>query len=79
DDKHKSSDDRYKSGRHDGSKHPIECNSTSDSASAVSTTAVQEQNQTVDRPTLVNTNDAGTDDSRSANVPFDLGFEQFTH
>ena len=77
DDKDKSKDDRYES-RHDGSGHPIECNSTSESSSAVSTTAVQEQNQTVDRPTLVNTNDAGTDESRSAVVGFDLGFEQFT-
>jgi hypothetical protein len=78
DDKDKSKDDRYES-RHDGSKPPIECNSTSESASAVSTTAVQEQNQTVDRPTLVNTNDAGTDESRSAVVGFDLGFESFTN
>jgi hypothetical protein len=78
DDKDKSKDDRYES-RHDGSGHPIECNSTSESSSAVSTTAVQEQNQTVDRPTLVNTNDAGTDESRSAVVGFDLGFESFTN
>src|SRR5215211_5540441 len=77
DDKDKSKDDRYNS-RHDGSS-PIECNSASESTSAVSTTAVQEQNQTVDRPTLVNTNDAGTDESRSAVVGFDLGFESFTN
>jgi hypothetical protein len=70
--------DKSKDGR---SKTPIlgESTTASYSASGVSTNGDIEQNQTLDSPTLVNTNDAGTDESRSAVVGFDLGFEQFTN
>jgi hypothetical protein len=80
DDKDKSKDDKDKS-RHGGSSNPIlgESTTASYSASGVSTNGDIEQNQTLDSPTLVNTNDAGTDESRSAVVGFDLGFEQFTN
>jgi ABC-type Na+ efflux pump permease subunit len=52
--------------------------STSDSISDVSNTGTLGQNQELSNPTQVNTNNAGDDESRSATVGFDLGFEQFT-
>src|SRR5215203_13684 len=52
--------------------------STSDSISDVSNTGTLGQNQELSKPTQVNTNNAGDDESRSATVGFDLGFEQFT-
>jgi hypothetical protein len=52
--------------------------SASDSFSDVSNTATLGQNQELNEPTQVNTNNAGDDESRSAVVGFDLGFEQFT-
>src|SRR5215213_7606132 len=52
--------------------------STSDSISDVSNTGTLGQNQELSSPVQVNTNIAGDDESRSATVGFDLGFEQFT-
>jgi hypothetical protein len=52
--------------------------STSDSISDVSNTGTLGQQQELSNPTQVNTNNAGDDESRSATVGFDLGFEQFT-
>src|SRR5215213_1371035 len=52
--------------------------SISDSISDVSNTGTLGQNQELSKPTQVNTNNAGDDESRSATVGFDLGFEQFT-
>jgi hypothetical protein len=52
--------------------------STSDSISDVSNAGTLGQNQELSNPTQVNTNNAGDDESRSATVGFDLGFEQFT-
>jgi hypothetical protein len=52
--------------------------STSDSISDVSNTGTLGQEQELSNPTQVNTNNAGDDESRSATVGFDLGFEQFT-
>ena len=52
--------------------------STSDSISDVSNTGTLGQDQELSNPTQVNTNNAGDDESRSATVGFDLGFEQFT-
>src|SRR5215210_3652318 len=52
--------------------------STSDSISDVSNTGTLGQNQELSSPVQVNTNNAGDDESRSATVGFDLGFEQFT-
>ena len=52
--------------------------SASDSASNVSNTGTLVQDQTLSSPVQVNTNEGGADESRSAVVGFDLGFEQFT-
>ncbi len=52
--------------------------STSDSASGVSNNGTIGQVQSLDSPVQVNTNSGGNDESRSAVVGFDLGFEQFT-
>ena len=52
--------------------------SISDSISDVSNTGTLGQDQELSNPTQVNTNNAGDDESRSATVGFDLGFEQFT-
>jgi hypothetical protein len=53
--------------------------SASDSFSDVSNTGTLGQNQELTSPTQVNSNNAGDDESRSATVGFDLGFEQFTN
>ena len=52
--------------------------SASDSDSGVSNNGTIGQDQSLDSPVQVNTNNAGDDESRSAVVGFDLGFEQFT-
>jgi hypothetical protein len=52
--------------------------SVSDSDSDVSNNGTIGQDQSLDSPVQVNTNNAGDDESRSAVVGFDLGFEQFT-
>ena len=52
--------------------------STSDSVSGVSNNGTIEQGQSLDSPVQVNTNSGGNDESRSAVVGFDLGFEQFS-
>jgi hypothetical protein len=52
--------------------------SASDSFSDVSNTGTLGQNQELNDPVQVNTNNAGDDESRGAVVGFDLGFEQFT-
>jgi hypothetical protein len=52
--------------------------SASDSFSDVSNTGTLGQNQELNNPVQVNTNNAGDDESRGAVVGFDLGFEQFT-
>jgi hypothetical protein len=52
--------------------------SVSDSDSDVSNNGTIGQDQSLDSPIQVNTNNAGDDESRSAVVGFDLGFEQFT-
>jgi hypothetical protein len=52
--------------------------SASDSDSDVSNNATLGQDQSLDSPIQINTNTAGDDESRSAVVGFDLGFEQFT-
>ena len=72
---------KYKSKSKYGSTVPISggtSTSTSDSASDVSNTGGLAQEQSLDSPIQVNTNTAGDDESRSAVVGFDLGFEQFT-
>jgi hypothetical protein len=72
---------KYKSKSKYGSTVPISggtSTSTSDSASDVSNTGGLAQEQSLDSPVQVNTNTAGDDESRSAVVGFDLGFEQFT-
>jgi hypothetical protein len=60
------------------SSYPGTSDSTSDSISDVSNTGTLGQQQELSNPTQVNTNNAGDDESRSATVGFDLGFEQFT-
>jgi hypothetical protein len=52
--------------------------STSDSVSGVSNNGTIGQEQSLDSPVQVNTNSGGNDESRSAVVGFDLGFEQFS-
>jgi hypothetical protein len=52
--------------------------STSDSVSGVSNNGTIEQGQSLSSPVQVNTNNGGNDESRSAVVGFDLGFEQFS-
>jgi hypothetical protein len=71
---------KYKSKSKYGSTSPTPGTSTatSDSNSGVSNTGTLGQEQTLSNPTQVNTNNAGDDESRSAVVGFDLGFEQFS-
>ena len=71
---------KYKSKSKYGSTSPTSGTSTatSDSNSGVSNTGTLGQEQTLSNPTQVNTNNAGDDESRSAVVGFDLGFEQFS-
>ena len=52
--------------------------STSDSVSGVSNNGTIGQEQSLDSPVQVNTDSGGNDESRSAVVGFDLGFEQFS-
>ena len=52
--------------------------SASDSNSDVSNNGTIGQDQSLSSPVQVNDNDFGSDESRSAVVGFDLGFEQFT-
>jgi hypothetical protein len=52
--------------------------STSDSVSGVSNNGTVGQEQSLSSPVQVNTNNGGNDESRSAVVGFDLGFEQFS-
>ncbi len=61
-----------------GSPTPGESIAVSDSTSDVSNTGTIEQEQLLSSPVQVNDNDFGNDESRSAVVGFDLGFEQFT-
>lgn len=63
-----------------GSSTPIPGESTaaSDSTSDVSNNGTVAQDQVLSNPVQVNDNDFGSDESRSAVVGFDLGFEQFT-
>ncbi|MBD0328051.1 MAG: hypothetical protein ICV68_16625 [Pyrinomonadaceae bacterium] len=70
---------KYKS-KDGGSTTPIPGESTavSDSTSDVSNTGTIEQEQSLSSPVQLNDNDFGDDQSRSAVVGFDLGFEQFT-
>jgi hypothetical protein len=70
---------KYKS--KDGrSTYPIPGNgtSTSDSVSGVYNTGTIVQDQSLDSPAQVNSNTAGDDESRSAVVGFEFGFEQFS-
>src|SRR5215218_2543084 len=64
----------------DGStpSYPGTSDSASDSNSDVSNNGTIGQDQSLSSPVQVNTNNAGDDESRSAVVGFDLGFEQFT-
>ena len=70
---------KYKS-KDGGSSTPIPGESTaaSDSTSDVSNNGTVAQDQRLTSPVQVNDNDFGSDESRSAVVGFDLGFEQFT-
>jgi hypothetical protein len=70
---------KYKS-KDGGSTNPIPGESTaaSDSTSDVSNNGTVAQDQTLTSPVQVNDNNFGSDESRSAVVGFDLGFEQFT-
>ncbi len=69
----------YKTKSKSGST-PIPGTSTSDSTatSDVSNTGTIEQEQSLSSPVQINDNTFGSDQSRSAVVGFDLGFEQFT-
>src|SRR3712207_6692110 len=71
---------KYKSKYGSGSSTPIPGESTaaSDSTSDVSNNGTVAQDQVLSSPIQVNDNDFGSDESRSAVVGFDLGFEQFT-
>jgi hypothetical protein len=69
---------KYKSKYGSGSSTPGESTAVSDSTSDVSNTGTIEQEQLLSSPIQVNDNDFGNDQSRSAVVGFDLGFEQFT-
>ena len=72
---------KYKSKSKYGSTLPVTggtSTSTSDSASDVSNIGGLDQDQSLSSPVQVNSNTAGDDESRSAVVGFDLGFEQFT-
>ncbi len=68
---------KYKDG---GSGIPIpgESIAASDSTSDVSNNGTLGQDQVLSSPVQVNDNQGGNDQSRSAVVGFDLGFEQFT-
>ncbi len=70
---------KYKS-KDGGSGTPIPGESTaaSDSTSDVSNNGTVAQDQILSSPVQVNDNDFGSDESRSAVVGFNLGFEQFT-
>ena len=70
---------KYKS-KDGGSTTPIPGESTaaSDSTSDVSNNGTIAQDQSLSSPVQVNDNNFGSDESRSAVVGFDLGFEQFT-
>jgi hypothetical protein len=71
----------YKSKSRYGSTVPVSggtSTGTSDSASDVSNNGTIGQDQTLTSPVQVNDNTAGNDESRSAVVGFDLGFEQFS-
>src|SRR5918996_1043058 len=57
---------------------PGESTAASDSTSDVSNNGTIAQDQSLTSPVQVNDNDFGSDESRSAVVGFDLGFEQFT-
>jgi hypothetical protein len=69
----------YKS-KDGGSSSPIPGESTaaSDSTSDVFNNGTVAQDQTLTSPVQINDNNFGSDESRSAVVGFDLGFEQFT-
>ena len=69
---------KYKSKDGSGSSTPGESTSVSDSTSDVRNTGTIEQEQLLSSPVQVNDNDFGSDQTRSAVVGFDLGFEQFT-
>jgi hypothetical protein len=71
---------KYKSKDGSGSSTPIPGESTavSDSSSDVSNNGTLGQDQILSSPVQVNDNQGGNDQSRSAVVGFDLGFEQFT-
>ena len=57
---------------------PGESTAVSDSSSNVSNNGTIAQDQILSNPVQVNDNQGGNDQSRSAVVDFDLGFEQFT-
>ena len=61
-----------------GAPIPGESTAASDSTSDVSNNGTVAQDQVLSNPVQVNDNDFGSDESRSAVVGFDLGFEQFT-
>ena len=71
---------QYKSKDGSGSSTPIpgESIAASDSTSDVSNNGTLGQDQVLSSPVQVNDNQGGNDESRSATVGFDLGFEQFT-
>jgi hypothetical protein len=72
---------KYKSKSKDGrstTSLPGTSTATSDSDSDVSNNGTIGQVQSLTSPVQVNTNNAGDDESRSALVGFDLGFEQFS-
>jgi hypothetical protein len=69
---------KYKSKHGSTTPIPGESIAASDSTSDVHNNGAIEQDQTLSSPVQVNDNDFGDDQSRSAVVGFDLGFEQFT-
>jgi hypothetical protein len=69
---------KYKSKHGSTTPVPGESTAVSDSTSDVSNNGTIEQDQRLSSPVQVNRNDFGDDQSRSAVVGFDLGFEQFT-
>ncbi len=71
---------KYKSKHGSGSSIPIpgESIAASDSASDVSNNGTLVQDQFLTSPVQVNDNQGGNDQSRSAVVDFDVGYEQFT-
>ncbi len=68
---------KYKDGG-SGISIPGESIAASDSTSDVSNNGTLGQDQVLSSPVQVNDNQGGNDQSRSAVVGFDLGFEQFT-